>query len=176
MSETSKGDAGVEAAAATTKRFREAGEAGDLDGILATLAPDATLRSPITMTADFRGTDELRRLFEAVFQTISDIDYFEDIGDAETRALFYRGRIGSQPLEETLLVRLDGEARIRELTIFVRPLPGLTAMLDGLGPKLARHQGGGRSAVVAGMTKPLALITRSTDKLGVRLTGLGKKK
>ena len=67
-------------AAATTARYRKTAEAGDIDGLLATLSPDVVFHSPITERAVFRGHDEMRELLEAVFDTFTDIRYFLDIG------------------------------------------------------------------------------------------------
>lgn len=84
----------LERAAETTRHYRETVEAGDIEGFLATLAEDVVLHSPITARIQFRGRDEMRRLMGAVFAAIEEIRYFEDIGDATTRALFYRARVG----------------------------------------------------------------------------------
>jgi SnoaL-like domain len=162
------------AAEETTRRFKEAAEAGDVEDVLATLAPDVVLNSPITSSGHFTGLDDMRGLMTAVFDTLSDIRYFEDFGDATTRLIANRAHIGNQQIEEALLIRLDDQARIRELTVFVRPLPGLTAMLAGLGPKLARRRGRTRAAALTALAKPLALLTRSGDKPGTRLAGLRK--
>jgi hypothetical protein len=158
-------------AVATTASYRGAVERGDVDGFLATLAPGAVLHSPITMLTDFRGHEELRELMAAVFATIDDIAFFEEVGDAATRVLFYRARAGSQPLEEVTLLRLDEEARITELTIWFRPLPGLTAVMAGLAPRLAGRRARWRGLAAAALTGPLAPLTRAGDRIGVRLLG-----
>ena len=158
------------AAAATAARFRAAGEAGDVEAMIQTLAPDVVLRSPITMLIDIRGHDEMRELLACVFATIEDIRYFEDFGDDSTRALFYRARVGSQPVEEASLLRFDEDGLVREMTLWFRPLPGLAAVTAGLGPKLirARH-GRARGALAAALTRPLRAMTRTGDRVAVRL-------
>jgi hypothetical protein len=160
------------AGAATTRRFREAFEAADLEGVLSTLSPDVVLNSPITTSGAFFGLDELRSLMTALFDTLEDVEHFEDFGDEETRCLASRARVGRQALTESFLVRLDDEARIREITVFIRPLPGLTALLAGLGPRLARRRGPAYAAAMAAMSKPLAIVTRTGDKTGARLAGV----
>lgn len=156
-------------AAATTKRFREAVESRDVDGFLATLAPGARLRSPITMLTEFDEVERLRELMVAVFESIEDIRYFEDVGDESVRALFYRAHVGGQHVEEATLLRLDDQGRVREITLFFRPLPGLTAVAAALGPRLARRRGVANWLVTSAMLRPLAAITRAGDRLGVRL-------
>ena len=58
------------AASATTRRFREAAEARDVDALLATLSEDVVLRSPITDRITFRGRAQLGELMQSVFATI----------------------------------------------------------------------------------------------------------
>lgn len=163
----------VARAAETTSRYREAVEAGDVEDLLTTLAPDVVLHSPITMRTRFRGHDEMRALMRAVFASIDAIHYFEDIGDAATRALFYRARVGRQDVEEATLVRLDRNALIAEIRLWLRPLPGLTAVMGRIGPELAREQSRARAAVVAGLTAPLVAATRAGDALAVSLVRRG---
>src|SRR5437870_483814 len=55
-------EAAVAAASATTRRFREAAEARDIESLLATLAEHVVLRSPITDRVTFRGRAQLREL------------------------------------------------------------------------------------------------------------------
>jgi hypothetical protein len=144
-------------------------EAGDVEEFMATLSPAVVLRSPISDRAEFRGHDDIRQLMEAVFATIEDIRYYLDLGDETNRALFYRGRIGNRWLEEACLVSLDAEARIDEFTLWIRPLPGLTRLAAGLGPRLARRGGRGRAALVAAAARPLASLTAAADGPLVRL-------
>ena len=152
----------------TTARFRAAVESADLPAFLETLAADAVLRSPISLRAQFQGREAIADLMPAVFDVIDDISYFEDIGTEVTRALFYRARVGDQPVEEATLVRLDDSARVIEMTLHIRPLPGLAALTAGLGPRLVAENKG-RAAVLAAMTRPLAAVTRLGDGLAVRL-------
>jgi len=48
---------------------------------------------------------------------------------------------------------------------------GLTALMAGLGPRLARRQSRSKAAAAALMTRPLAALTRSGDKVAVKLIG-----
>jgi hypothetical protein len=111
----------------------------------------------------------MRTLLRALFASIENIKYYEDIGDATTRALFYRAHVGSQEIEEATLVRLNAEALITEIRLWFRPLPGLTAAMARLGPALAREHGRGRAVATAALTSPLAAVTRVSDALGVSL-------
>ena len=162
-------EAALAAAEATSERFRDAGERLDLDAFLETLAPDVRLRSPISFLARFDGFDDVADVLRVVFELLEDIEYFEDLGGAATRALFYRARVGRQPLEGAILVRLDDGARVAEMTMLFRPLPGLTALTAQLTPRLAARRGRVRALLLAAMTRPVAFLTARADAFGVWL-------
>jgi len=157
------------AAEATSARFRDAGERLDLAAFLETLAPSVRLRSPISFKARFEGFDDVAEVLRSVFDLLRDVEYFEDVGDSTTRALFYRARVRDQPVEGAILVRLDERALVTEMTMFFRPLPGLTELTASLTPRLAAPRGRMRALAVAAMTRPVAVLTSRFDALGVRL-------
>ena len=156
--------------AETTRRYREAGEKHDLDLLMSTLAPDAVLHSPLSARVDFRGTDRLRELFSAVLPLLSDIRYHTDVGDEHTRMLAATARLGARELEESVLVRLDDQARIAELTLWVRPLPALTALMAAIAPALAREKGRPAIGRLVGLSAaPLVWFTEVGDRRMVPL-------
>ncbi|GAA4087914.1 nuclear transport factor 2 family protein [Nonomuraea soli] len=149
----------------TTRRYREAGEKHDLDLLLSTLAPDAVLHSPLSARTTFRGVEQLRELFSAVLPLLSDIRYHTDVGDDRTRMLAATARLGRRELEESVLVRLDDEGLIAELTLWVRPLPALTAFMAAIGPALAREKGRPALGRLVGLSAaPLVMFTEMGDK------------
>jgi len=154
---------------ATTARFRRAEEAYDIEGVLETLAPDVVVRSPITDRVTFQGRDEVRELLRSVFATIDDISYFADVGDARTRALFYRANVNGEPVEEAARIELDDNEQIREIILFFRPLPGLATLTAALVPRVARKHGRLRSIIARVLLAPLGLATRVGDRLATWL-------
>jgi SnoaL-like domain len=144
-------------------------ESGDLEGFLALLSADVVLRSPISARAEFRGHGEMRELMAGVFATIEGIRYYEEHVGEGARTLFYRGRVGSQEIEEACRIRFDEAGRIDELTLWIRPMSGLTALAAALGPRLARPRGRTRSALVAAAAKPLAWLTAAADRPLIKL-------
>lgn len=145
----------------TTAAWRVAGEAGDVQAAGQCLAAGIEVISPLTAQFRFRGRDQAQDMLTAAFGVISDIRYHTEVGDDATRALFYRGRCGGEQLEEAQLLRFDPEGLIIELTLFGRPLPGVTAVMAAIGPALLRRQGRPAMAgAVAAATKPLAAMAR----------------
>lgn len=142
-------------------RWRAAGECGDAHTAASCLAADVELISPLTERFRFRGRDQVRGLLSAAFTAIEEIRFHTQVGDGDTYALFYRGRIGTQNLEEAQLLRLDDQGHIRELTLFGRPLPALTGLISTLGPELARQEGRPALAAFLGAaTAPLHAMAR----------------
>lgn len=170
--QSSPESSGVSAADRTVASMKAAVEAGDIDGFMQTLAPTVQLNSPISMRVSFRGHERMRLLMQAVFSTIEDIRYYEDLGDDRSRALFYRARVGSQPLEEACLIRLDDDAKIIEFTLWIRAMPAITRLAATLGPALARRHGPLRAGLVSIAARPLAFLTSKADGPLVRLVKL----
>ncbi|MEU8357021.1 nuclear transport factor 2 family protein [Nonomuraea sp. NPDC048882] len=150
--------------------YRRAGEEHDLDALTATLAADVAFHSPLSGRAAFRGREQVNRLFSVVLDTVSDLRYQSDIGDEHTRAVTATARVGRMTMHETAVLRFDEEGLIEELTMWIRPLPALTAMMAALGPGLARESGRpGLALLVGAAVKPLAAITRLGDRTLVPL-------
>jgi len=147
-----------------TARFRRAVETHDLEGVIATLAPDVVLHSPITERVAFHGHDEMRELMRAHFATVENLRYFTDVGDAQTRAQFYRATVDGQQVEAATRVEVNDQAQISEITIYYRPLPGLTALTATLGSHVVAARHGHRRALTARLLfAPLALVIRFGD-------------
>lgn len=146
--------------------FRKAASAKDIELAISTLADDVVLRSPLTDRFTFNGKDDVRRLFETAYEKFDGLEYHTVIGD---RVLVGGATAGGQPFEETLLLTLNDSNKITEITLFIRPLTGLTAVMAALGPTLARKNGRKTGALLRAMTAPLVAATRSGDRLGIGL-------
>lgn len=160
-----------QSAAATVARWRAAAERGDVDAAVACLSRDVVLSSPLTEQFRLEGPDQLRDFLTSAFTAVEDIRYHTQTGEGDAYALFYRARVGSQPFEEAQLMRLDDEAHIKEITLFGRPMPALTALMITLGPELARRQGRrGLAALMRASTAPVHAIVTFGDRRVVPLT------
>jgi len=146
-------------------RWCRAGETGDATAAAACLAAGVVLVSPLTDQFRFRGREQVRAVLDAVFAVVDDFAFDSAVGEGQTRALLCRGRVGGQVLEEVQWLRLDGAGLIAEITLFCRPLPALTALMQALGPELARRQGSpGLAAFLAAATGPLHAMTSLGDR------------
>jgi hypothetical protein len=150
---------------ATITAWRAAGENGDAVAAGRCLAPDVVMISPLTAAFRFRGPAQVTDVLTAAFEVIHDIRYHTVLGADDTWSLFYHGRAGADALEEAQLLRLDAGGLIREVTFFGRPLPALTQVMAGIGPRLLRRQGQPGLARVVGLaTGPLNAMTHSGER------------
>ncbi|KRE21823.1 nuclear transport factor 2 family protein [Agromyces sp. Soil535] len=128
----------------TVAQWRSAAEAGDAAAAVGCLAPDVVLVSPLTDRFRFEGRSQLFELLDDVFAVMRDIRFVDELraADGRTVMLSATARIADR-VDVTELQRLRlGEANtIAEITIAMRPLPALTALLRALGPRVARRQG-----------------------------------
>jgi hypothetical protein len=116
--------------------FRAAVEGGDHAGMVAALAPDPVLRSPVSFKP-FEGREAVSRLFEILLEVFEDFRYTDEFEADGKAALIFNARVGDREVEGLDLFRLDDEGRIRELTVMVRPASGLMALGEAVGARLA---------------------------------------
>jgi hypothetical protein len=122
-------------------RYRTASETNDMDGLLATLAPDAELISPLSGRLVFRGHDDLRILLGAVYGDMRGLRWREEVGDGAIRVVLGDGTIGPFKLADAMVCELDADGRIRRIRPFLRPWLAVTFFALRLAPKIGRHPG-----------------------------------
>jgi hypothetical protein len=122
-------------------RYCSASEANDIDALLASLAPDAELVSPLSGRFVFRGREDMRILLGAVYGAMSGLTWREEVGDEALRVVMGDGRIGPFKLADAMVCELDEQGRIRRVRPYLRPWLAVTYFALVLAPKLARHPG-----------------------------------
>ncbi|MBP2474210.1 hypothetical protein JOF53_003082 [Crossiella equi] len=149
-----------------TEQYRAALESGDIPAALSLLTDDVVLRSPLTTRVRFEGKHEAEILLRVVLRELSDIRFQSDHGDDHTRYLVHTARAGGTPFEETTRVDLTPDGLIRGLTLSIRPLTGLTAVMAALAGPMAAALGKPRWMAVALTlgSRPLAAMTRLGDR------------
>lgn len=122
--------------ATTHERFRAAVEAGDVDAAVALLAPGVVFHSPAVFHP-YEGAETVGGLLRLVAETFEDFRYTDElVGGDGVSALIFRASVAGRELEGMDLLRLDDEGRIADFTVMIRPLSGLVALAQALGPKV----------------------------------------
>jgi hypothetical protein len=120
------------------QNFRTAVENADIEAALATLSPDVVFHSPAVFKP-YSGKETVSALLRIVFETFEDFRYTDQLSgdaDAPVHALIFRARVGDRELEGMDLVRIGADGLIDDFTVMIRPLSGLVALAQTLGPKV----------------------------------------
>lgn len=146
---------------AVTDRLTQAMEAHDLDALLSCFSEDAVVRSPVTSRIVFRGHNEL--IAEGAHGGALRGRALRQYAEHD---LVYTATTGRQDVEVVNRLEINGEGLIDELTVYVRPLPGLAAMAAALGPPLAAHRRSHAHALALRLfLTPLAFVLARGDHL-----------
>lgn len=123
--------------------FRRAVESKSLDGMMAVFAEGAVLHSPVTFQP-FEGRAAIRQLLGILLEVFEGFHYTDELQATDgTTALVFRAHVGDRQLEGVDLIRFDGEGRIRDLTVLIRPRSALEKLLGEVAPRLAEARSKG---------------------------------
>jgi hypothetical protein len=119
--------------------FRAAAEAKDLEAMVATLRADVELHSPVLFRG-FEGRETVSMVLTHVAGVLEDLTYVDEAVGAGSVVLRFKAKVGDLELEGIDYLTLDGEGRVADLTVFMRPMSALTAfnaqMAERLGVEL----------------------------------------
>jgi hypothetical protein len=119
--------------------FRTAVQAGDLEAMVAALAPDVEFHSPVVFKP-YHGREAVRQVLAAVLQVFDSFAYVDELhgerdGD-ETIGLVFRARVGDRELDGWDYLTLDGQGLIKHFTVMIRPMSALSALAEAMRSKL----------------------------------------
>ena len=121
------------------RRFCAAAAADDLDGVIATLAADAELVSPLSGRLVFRGREDLRILLGGVYSTLDGLRWEDPIAQGHVASAVAVATAGGLRVDDAMLFELNPQGEIARLRPHLRPWLGTTLFALLLGPKVARH-------------------------------------
>jgi len=119
------------------ERYCAASSANDLDGMLATLAPDAELISPLSATAVIRGKDDLRVLLGAIYSSLEGLRWGAPLTNGSTVITVGSSRIYGLRIDDAMVFELGPEGSIVRIRPHLRPWLATTVLALVLGIKLA---------------------------------------
>jgi hypothetical protein len=115
--------------------FRLAAEAKDVELMTAALHEDVVLHSPILFRG-FEGRDLVGQVLTHVAATLEDFTYTDEIAGEDSVCLRFKARVGERELEGIDFLELDEDGRVRELTVFMRPLSAINAFNEQMKARL----------------------------------------
>lgn len=119
--------------------FRSAVERHDHDALVATLAEDCVFSSPVVFKP-YEGRDATAFVLAGVLQVFEDFRYVDELVDDGKATLRFVARVGTREIEGVDLLRENADGQIAELTVLIRPLSGLQAVVAAMGEALAAQQ------------------------------------
>ena len=156
----------------TPTPFRAAFEARDHDALVRAVAPDVVLYSPV-IEVPFQGRDEVGDLLGVVLETLEALEYVAEVPGDDVHVLNFKATIGGTPVEGVDLLRFNDAGEVREITVLMRPFPGIAAFLKASGAKLARLRGGrAKGLATAAGGAPLTALMRASAASTPRLLSL----
>jgi hypothetical protein len=115
--------------------FRAAAESKDFSAIDDLFTEDVTFRSPVVFK-QYEGRDAVAMLLAAVSQVFEDFRYTDHLETGDSAALCFSAKIGDRALEGIDLLHFDGEGRINDMAVYVRPMSGVHALAEAMQKKL----------------------------------------
>lgn len=103
-------------------------------------AEDVVFRSPVVFKP-YEGRDAIRVIFDAVLQVFEDFRYVDQVETGDTAVLVFQARVGDREVDGVDILRYDGEGRIAEMLVMVRPMSGMQALAEAMQAQLAEATG-----------------------------------
>jgi hypothetical protein len=115
--------------------FRAAAEAKDFAAGADLFAEDVTFNSPVVYKP-YEGREALEMLLTAVVRVFENFRYLHQVETGDVAALMFEASVGDRDLQGVDILRFDGEGKIAELTVMVRPMSGVNALAEAMQAQL----------------------------------------
>jgi hypothetical protein len=119
-----------------THPVRAAIEARDIEAVRALLAPDVVFNSPVAFHS-YTGRDTVTELLANVMEVFTDFVYVDELAGDGTHALVFSAGVSGRAVLGLDHLRFDSDGLVSEFTVMVRPLSGLIALAEAMGPRVA---------------------------------------
>lgn len=122
--------------------FRDAVLRRDHPAMVAALAEDVVFNSPVAFRP-FEGKEAVGAVLGAVLATFEDFRYTDELAGETAHVLVFSARIGDKQVQGIDLLRFDDDGKIADFTVMARPLSGLIALGEAMGPKIGHLKSAG---------------------------------
>ena len=112
----------------------------DADAIVGALADDAVIYVAVH-DAPMQGKEIAAFLFGVLAEELGAMRITQEIVEGDDAVVLFETSIGDQQAQGLNVVRLDGSGKVRELTVFFRPLAALGRIAEVVGARMAEKFG-----------------------------------
>jgi hypothetical protein len=119
-----------------THPVRAAIEARDIDALKALFAEDIVFNSPVAFHP-FTGRETVAEVLTHVMEVFTDFVYVDELAGEGTHALIFSAGVGGKAALGLDHLRYNADGLVSEFTVMLRPLSGLIAFAEAMGPRVA---------------------------------------
>jgi len=119
-----------------THPVRAAIEARDVDALSELFADDIVFNSPVAFHP-YVGRGTVVEVLRNVMEVFTDFVYVDELAGEGTHALVFSAGVGGRAVLGLDHLRMDDDGLVTEFTVMVRPLSGLIALAEAMGPRVA---------------------------------------
>ena len=119
-----------------THPVRAAIEARDVDALSELFADDIVFNSPVAFHP-YVGRGTVVEVLRNVMEVFTDFVYVDELAGEGTHALVFSAGVGGRAVLGLDYLRMDDDGLVTEFTVMVRPLSGLIALAEAMGPRVA---------------------------------------
>jgi len=119
--------------------FRVAAESKDIELMTETLREDVVLHSPILFRG-FEGREMVGQVLTHVAATLEGLTYVDELAGEDSVCLRFKAKVGDRELEGIDYLQLDGDGKVVDLTVFMRPLSAINAFNEQMKLRLEAAQ------------------------------------
>lgn len=118
--------------------FSSAAESRDAATLADVLADDVRFLSPVVFRP-YEGRDLVATILsEGAMKVFENFRYTDKIEEGDTATLVFEASVAGRDLQGLDLLRFDGEGKVRELVVMVRPMSGLNALGAAMAERFER--------------------------------------
>src|ERR1700722_8900652 len=103
----------------TTEPLTQALQSPDAATLATALADDVAFRTPI-LPGTLHGKDLAVRYLEETRKAITDLTYYDTVGDDELKIMFWRGQVIGRDIEGATVTKINHEGLVNDLTVLMR--------------------------------------------------------
>jgi hypothetical protein len=111
----------------TPHPYRSALENRDGQALMESLHPEVSFHSP-AWSEPIVGRDNVMTLFAKLAEVFENPVIVDELEGRETRAIVFKLEVDGHPIEGVDHLEIDGDGRVRRVTVFMRPLASLEAL------------------------------------------------
>jgi len=119
-----------------THPVRAAIEARDVDALSELFADDIVFHSPVAFHP-YVGRGTVVEVLRNVMEVFTDFVYVDELAGEGTHALVFSAGVGGRAVLGLDHLRMGDDGLVAEFTVMVRPLSGLIALAEAMGPRVA---------------------------------------